>query len=168
MAKREKWKQWHFWGSKTTADDYCSHEIQKLLLLGKKAMTNLRQHIKKQRHHFLDKAMVFLVVSYGHRLLCSSNSKESACDEGDQGLIPKLGSSSGEGNGNPLQYSCLENSMDREAWWATIHRVTKSRTRMGSRAHTHNGLSSRRGHYPLFGLLWSTLKLSRHKRGSDF
>ena len=38
-------------------------------------MTNLRQHIKKQRHHFLDKAMVFLVVSYGHRLLCSSNSK---------------------------------------------------------------------------------------------
>ena len=43
---------------------------------------------------------------------CSSNGKESACNAGVQGLIPGLGISSGEGNGNPLQYSCLENSMD--------------------------------------------------------
>ena len=57
-----------------------------------------------------------------------SNSKESACDAGDQGSIPGLGSSSGEGNGNPLQYSCLENSMDREAWWATVRGVAKSQT----------------------------------------
>ena len=54
----------------------------------------------------------------------------SACDSGDQGSIPGLGSSSEEGNGNPLQYSCLENSMDREAWRATIHKVAKSRTRL--------------------------------------
>ena len=48
---------------------------------------------------------------------------------GDLGLIPGLGRSPGEGNGNnPLQYSCLENSMDRGAWWATVHGVTKSRT----------------------------------------
>ena len=56
--------------------------------------------------------------------LCSSNGKEPACNVGDQGSIPGLGSSSGEGNGNPLQYFCLENSMDREAWWVTVHGVT--------------------------------------------
>ena len=44
------------------------------------------------------------------------------------GSIPGLGISPGEGNGNPLQYSCLENSMDRRAWWATVHGVLKSRT----------------------------------------
>ena len=70
------------------------------------------------------------------RLPCSSNSKESACKAGDQGSIPGLGSSSEEGNGKPLHYSCLENSMDGEAWWATVHRVAKSRTRV-SDTHTH-------------------------------
>ena len=47
--------------------------------------------------------------------------KESACSTGGPGLIPGLGRSPGEGNGNPLQYSCLENSMDRGAWQATVH-----------------------------------------------
>ena len=56
--------------------------------------------------------------------------KKPACDARDQGSIPELGSSSGEGNGNPLQYSCLENSMDREAWWATVYGVTKSQTQL--------------------------------------
>ena len=55
-----------------------------------------------------------------------SDGKESACSAGDPGLIPGLGRSPGEGNGNPLQYSCLEISKDREAWWATIHEVAKS------------------------------------------
>ena len=50
--------------------------------------------------------------------------KESACNAGDQGLIPGLGRSPGEGNGNPLQYSCLENPMDGEAWWDTVHAQT--------------------------------------------
>ena len=54
--------------------------------------------------------------------------KASACNEGDLGSIPGWGKSSGEGNGNPLQYSCLENPMDGGAWWATVHRVTKSQT----------------------------------------
>ena len=54
-----------------------------------------------------------------------SDGKESACNAGDLGLIPGLKRSTGEGNGNPLQYSCLENSMDRGAWWATIHEVEK-------------------------------------------
>ena len=57
-----------------------------------------------------------------------SDGKESAFNEGDLGLIPGSGRSPGEGNGNPLQYSCLENSMDRGAWWATVHEVTKSQT----------------------------------------
>ena len=55
----------------------------------------------------------------------------SACNEGELGLIPGSGRSPGEGNGNPLQYSCLENPMDREAWWATVHGVAKSRIRLG-------------------------------------
>ena len=53
-------------------------------------------------------------------------SKESACNAGDKGSVPELGRSPGEGNGNPLQYSCLEISMDRGAWQATVHGVTKS------------------------------------------
>ena len=56
----------------------------------------------------------------------SSNGKESACNAGDQGSIPGLGKSSGEGYGNPLQYSCLETPMDRGAWGAIVHRVAKS------------------------------------------
>ena len=50
-----------------------------------------------------------------------SDGKESACHAGDLGLIPGLGRSPGEGNGYPFQYSCLENSMDRGAWRATVH-----------------------------------------------
>ena len=55
-----------------------------------------------------------------------SDGKESACNEGDLGSIPELERSPGEGNGNSLQYSCLENSMDREAWRTMVHGVTKS------------------------------------------
>ena len=54
--------------------------------------------------------------------------KVSASNVGDPGSIPGLGRSPGEGNGNPLQYSCLENPMDGEAWWAAVHGVAKSRT----------------------------------------
>ena len=59
-----------------------------------------------------------------------SDGKESACNAGDLGLIPGLGRSPGEGNGYPLQYSCLENSTDRGAWQATVHGVTKNWTQM--------------------------------------
>ena len=54
--------------------------------------------------------------------------KESACNVGDSGSIPGLGRSPGKGNGNPHQYSCLENPLDRKAWWATIHGSGESRT----------------------------------------
>ena len=59
-----------------------------------------------------------------------SDGKESACNTGDLGLIPGFGRSPGKGNGNPLQYFCLENPMDRGAWWTTFHRVTRSQTRL--------------------------------------
>ena len=55
-----------------------------------------------------------------------SDGKESACNTEDLGMMPGWGRSPGEGNGNPLQYSCLENSMDREDGQATVHGVTKS------------------------------------------
>ena len=62
-----------------------------------------------------------------------SDGKEAVCNAGDirdMGLIPGLGRSPGEGNGNPLQYSCLENPVDGGAWQATVHRVTQRRTRL--------------------------------------
>ena len=59
-----------------------------------------------------------------------SEVKVSLCYTGDPGLIPGSGRSPGEGNGNPFQDSCLENPVDREAWWATVHGVVKSQTRL--------------------------------------
>ena len=78
----------------------------------------------------------FLIVvedPWGHHLSDlgfsgGSEGKESACSVGDPGSIPGWGRSPGEGNGNPLQYSCLENSMDRGAWQATVHGLAKSWT----------------------------------------
>ena len=64
----------------------------------------------------------------------SSADKESACNAGNTDLIPELGRFPGEGHGNPLQYSCLENFVGRGAWWGggggTAHGVTKSQTRL--------------------------------------
>ena len=59
-----------------------------------------------------------------------SDGKASVCNAGDPDLIPGLGRFPGEGNGNPLQYSCLENPTDKGAWWATVHGVAKSRTQL--------------------------------------
>ena len=56
-----------------------------------------------------------------------SAGKESVCNAGDWGSIPGSGRSPGKRNGNPLQYSCLVNVMDRGAWWATVHRVARVR-----------------------------------------
>ena len=56
--------------------------------------------------------------------------EDSACHAGDMGLVPGLGRSPGEGNGNPLQYSCLGNSMNRGVWWAVDHGIAKGRTRL--------------------------------------
>ena len=68
----------------------------------------------------LKKIYIYIVFPSG------SEGKESACNMGDLGSIPGSGRSPGEGNGNLLQYSCLENPMDGGAWWAPIHGVAKS------------------------------------------
>ena len=65
------------------------------------------------------------------------NPPANAGDARDMGSIPGLGRSPGVGNDNPLQYSCLENSMDRGAWWDTIPAVTKSQTWLSTHTHTH-------------------------------
>ena len=68
---------------------------------------------------------------------CSLVGKEFACNAGDPGSIPGSGRSPGEGNGNPLQYSCLENSMDRGAWWATVHGVARVRHNLAKKLPPH-------------------------------
>ena len=65
-----------------------------------------------------------------------SDCKASACNAGDPGSIPESGRSPGEGNGNPLQYSCLDNSMDEGAWWATVHGFAKSWTQLSNFTHS--------------------------------
>ena len=62
--------------------------------------------------------------------ILGSDGKAPAYNAGDPGSIPGLGRSPGEGNGSPLQYSCLENPMDGGAWWSTVHGVAKSRTQL--------------------------------------
>jgi len=74
----------------------------------------------KEREAFLVKR---ITVTFG-----GSEVTASPSNAGDLGSIPGSGRSPGEGNGNPLQYSCLKNPMDRGAWWATVHRVAKSWT----------------------------------------
>ena len=79
---------------------------------------------------------MFYIISYYCMLIFvlgfpgGSEVKASASNAGDLGSIPGSGRSPGEGNGNPLQYSCLENPMDRGAWEATVHGVAKSQTRL--------------------------------------
>ena len=71
--------------------------------------------------------------------------KNPSANAGDLGYIPGLGRSPGEGNGNPLQYSCLENPMDGEAWCATVHGVAKSRTRLKQLSRSSSSSSSSDG-----------------------
>ena len=73
----------------------------------------------------MDRNHPLLALSLGFP--CSSVGKESACKAGDQGSIPGSRRSPGEGNGNPFQYSCLENPMDRGAWQTTVHGVARVR-----------------------------------------
>ena len=89
-------------------------------------MTSLSLSIKSEGESFLD-------------FPGGSDSKESACKEEDLNSIPELGRSPGEGNGNPLQYSFLENPMDGGAWGATVHGVAKSRTRLCNFTFTFSG-----------------------------
>ena len=79
-------------------------------------------------HPFINNIEILGIVAFFWCSPGGSEVKASACSAGDPGLIPESGRSPGEGNGNPLQYSCLEKPMDREAWWATVRGVAKSWT----------------------------------------
>ena len=75
-----------------------------------------------------------------------SDGQESACNAGDPGSISRSGRFPGEGNGYPFQYFCLENSTDRGTWWAEVHGVTRSQTRLSNTAtHTHTDTSKKTG-----------------------
>ena len=88
------------------------------------------REIKVTLNHILN-YLSFLRVKFGVRVMFSlvvQTIKESACNAGDQNSIPGLGTSPRERNGHPLEYSCLESSMDRGAWRAIVHGVPKSQT----------------------------------------
>ena len=87
-----------------------------------------------------------------------SEVKVSASNAGDLGSIPGSGRSPGEGNGNPLQYSCLENPMDGGAWWAIVHGVAKSRTRLSDFTFT----------FTMCGCGSWTMKKAEHRRIDAF
>ena len=78
---------------------------------------------------------VYLSVVFGGGAVVK-NPPPNVGDAADTGSVPGLGRSPGVGNGNPLQYSCQENSMGREAWWATVHVVAKSQTCQSTHTHT--------------------------------
>ena len=84
---------------------------------------------RRKSNYLFSSSLLFLSVSndlsvYTQASLVAQMVKNLPANTGDPGSIPGLGRSPGEGNGNPLQYSCLENSMSREAWWVTVHGVT--------------------------------------------
>ena len=87
----------------------------------------LAQSILKTTRSSLGKISHF-ILELAASLMAQRDRQEPACDAGDTGLVPELGRSSGEGNGNPLQYSYLENPMDRGTWRATVQGVARSCT----------------------------------------
>ena len=91
--------------------------------------------VGKKRWVFWATSNLLGVVGWGFP--GGSDGKESACHAGDLSLIPGSGRSPGGGNGNPLQYSCLVNPLDRRAWRATVHRLAKSWTLL-SMSHHHS------------------------------
>ena len=99
----------------------------------------ISEYVCRVRQQFLALFLKFpkLDTEWKWSKLVVSGVKASACNAGDLGSIPGSGRSPGEGNGNPLQYSCLENPMDRGAWWAIVHGVAKSRTRLSDFTSLH-------------------------------
>ena len=110
---------------------------------------NTNELIQKEEHclnFFINRVKIFCSVypvlhisiafNLIHRIPGGSDYKESACSAGDPSSIPGSGRSPGKRNDNPFQYSSLENPMDRGAWWATVHGVTKSRTWVSNNTFT--------------------------------
>ena len=120
------------------------------------------------------------IPCFKRNFLGESDGKASAYNAGDLGSVPGLGRSSGEGNDNPLQYSCLENPMDGAAWWAAVHGVMKSQTRLSDfpftfhfhalekQMATHSSVLAWRipgkgesGGAAIYGVTWSCTRLKR-------
>ena len=91
---------------------------------------------------------LLLLVNTPKGFPCGSEGKESACNAEDPGSIPGSGRSLGEGNGNPLQYSCLENPMNRGTWCARVHGLRKGQTRLSDYTFTFFQWAPRICHYP--------------------
>ena len=110
---------------------------------------NTTELIQKEEHHlnfFISRVKIFcsaypvvhisIAFNLTHRIPGGSDCKESACSAGDPSSIPGSGRFPRKRNDNPLQYSCLENPMDRGVWWATVHAVAKSQTCLSNNTFT--------------------------------
>ena len=95
-------------------------------------ISHSEQYYFSEQKFFRNLVIKFLKHSFQHiwNFPGGSDNKAPACNVGNPGSIPGSGRSPGEGNGIPLQYSCLENHMDREVWWVTVHRVAESQTKL--------------------------------------
>ena len=125
------------------------------LFSGKHNLFGQSTHLKKWEAH-LQHARIFLDSEISQGVVGLSDDldgKESACNAGDTCSIPGWGRSPGGGNSNPLQYSCLENSMDRGSWWATVHGVPKNQTQLSNYTHTHTHTQSW-----VIPLIWGSLR----------
>ena len=108
----------------------CALELGELNVIVKMAMPP-KAIYRLNAIHIKISMTIFTELEQIRASLDGSDGKESACNAGDPSSIPEFGRSPGEGDGNPLHYSCLENSMDRGAWWATVHgAVTESWTQL--------------------------------------
>ena len=131
---RKRWpKYWSFSFSLSPSNEYSgliSFRIDWFDLPAVQGtLKSLLQHYSSKASILRHSAFFLVQLSY-LGFPYSSVGKESACSAGDPGSIPGLGRSPGKGNGDPLQYPCLENLMDKGAWWAVVHGVTRSRVRL--------------------------------------
>ena len=128
-------KDWSFSFSTSPSSEYSgliSFWIDWFDLAAQGTLKRLLQH-HSWKASILRHSVFFIVqLSHPNRLPFGSDSKESACNVGNPGSIPGSGRYPTEGNGYPLQYSFLENSMDRGAWQTTVHGVAKSQTRLNN------------------------------------
>ena len=127
---RKRWpKYWSFSFSISPSNEYSgviSFRIDWFdLPVVQGTLKSLLQHYSSKASILRHSAFFLVQLSYPG-FPYSSVSKESACSAGDPGSIPGLGRSPGKGNGDPLQYPCLENLMDKGAWWVVVHGVTRS------------------------------------------
>ena len=132
------YQKWYFKESKGKSLSFLDHESIEGCEVEKKWFTYRNSIDLRASHSFYRRLKSLHATDYIHSRVflslnflgfpCGSDGKESACKEGDLGPIPGSGRSLEEWNGNPFQYSWLENPMDRGAWRVTVHGVTKSQT----------------------------------------